>query len=301
MTRVAWRAASVRAGRRTAIDGVTAEAGPGVHAVVGPNGSGKSTLLGVVAGVVRLDAGEVTVAGEAVRLHRSGAACVGWAPQERSLPAALRAREVLRLVAAHRDVRDAAAGEVELGPLAGRQCGGLSGGEARRVSLACAFVGDPHVVLLDEPDAGLDAEHRERLRMRIDDARDRGATVLLATHDLDEVARSADAMTVLAAGRVVASGRPETLLRRLRGIHVSFAAHGRALDAVRTRVREIDAEAMVVEVGGRIVVGTTHGDAVARTVLDELGGDELAVERPTLEHAVRALEAAGTGEDAGCA
>lgn len=193
----------------TALHDVSLELLPGVHGVVGPNGAGKTTLLGLVLGFLHPTSGTITIEGRAPRhyLRRSGA---GYLPERFRLPDAWPVRSALlslaRLdghesAAAHQEV-DAQIRRLGLEDYTGRSMGSLSRGLTQRVGLAQALLTDRQLVVLDEPTEGLDPLWRVRFRELVDSLRDDGRTVLLASHDLNEIERLADDVIVLEDGRV---------------------------------------------------------------------------------------------------
>ena len=170
-------------------------------AVLGPNGAGKTTALNIVLGLRRPDAGTVSLFG----LPPSDLAArrlVGCTPQELSFPMTLRVREVVDFVRAHYPAAATFESIDEcfaLGELAHRQMGGLSGGEKRRVACALAFAGDPLLVVLDEPSAGLDVEARLRLWKNLELS---AKTIMLTTHSFEEAETFATRVVILHRGRI---------------------------------------------------------------------------------------------------
>ncbi len=153
-------------------------------AVVGPNGAGKTTLLRIVAGILPLDRGFITLSGEPLR----GATRrrIGFVPEAADPPPFLTARDLLALCAALRDAPlpdDDQRRRLYPSALEDARIGTMSLGERRRVCLAAALVGDPAVLVLDEPENGLDAAGTETLISLLRDACARGAIILIATHD----------------------------------------------------------------------------------------------------------------------
>jgi ABC-2 type transport system ATP-binding protein len=177
-------------------------------ALIGPNGAGKTTLLSIVAGIQSPSAGTISRApGE-----------VGWAPQYPALYSKLSVAENLELFARLEKVPDPRAAvermldQTGLRERAGAAVGRLSGGNRQRVNVAVALLGEPEVLLLDEPSASLDPEQRERLWEFVAGLQARGTTVLFSTHNVSEAQRHAGRVLVLAGGRLVFDGAPRELL-----------------------------------------------------------------------------------------
>jgi ABC-2 type transport system ATP-binding protein len=202
---------------RTILDGIDLTVGPGeLVALLGPNGAGKTTTVEIVEGYRNADAGTVRVLGEDVPhggpalRARVGLMLQGGAGLEpRATP-----RDLVRLYAAFHDggrTPDELIDQVGLAPVAGTRVRRLSGGERQRLSLALALVGDPEVLILDEPTAGMDPEARRATRGLIVSLRGEGRTILLTTHDLGDVEHLADRVAVLHRGRIVAEGSPDEL------------------------------------------------------------------------------------------
>jgi ABC-type multidrug transport system ATPase subunit len=190
-----------RYGDREALKGVTFSAGPGERlAVIGPNGAGKTTLLQILAGALAPDAGAVDVAR------------AGWVPQRPGLYGRLSVAENLRLFARLERVADVEGTVAALLALTalepGVQAARLSGGNRQRLNIAIGLVGDPPVLLLDEPSAALDPRQRERLWAFVAAVE---ATVVYTTHDVGEAERYADRVLVLADGELLFAGAPDEL------------------------------------------------------------------------------------------
>ena len=206
-----------RYGARTVLDGIRLTVGPGqLVALLGPNGVGKTTLVEMLEGYRVPDAGTVCVLGQDPR--RGGPqlrARMGVMLQNGGLDPRTTPRDVLALYAAlHDRPRDPAVliELVGLGSVARTRVRRLSGGEKQRLALAVALVGDPEVLILDEPTAGMDPEARHATRAVIADLRAEGRAILMTTHDLGDVERLADRVVILSAGRVVADGSPSELI-----------------------------------------------------------------------------------------
>ncbi|MFC7306964.1 ATP-binding cassette domain-containing protein [Streptomyces monticola] len=219
------RELTVRYGEFTALDGVDLAVPAGrITAVVGPNGAGKSTLFHCLAGTLRPDAGRVEFDGRditACPAHARTRLGVARTFQQLAVFPTLTVAENVRVGAEQGRVRDAAAVRRTLtllgldGPVAHRPAADLPTGTLRRVELARALAGGPHVLLLDEPAAGLDAAEVAVLATVLKALAADGTALLIVEHDLDLVDRLADTVHAMAAGRIVASGPPEQVLDAL--------------------------------------------------------------------------------------
>jgi ABC-2 type transport system ATP-binding protein len=240
----------VRYGALTAVDdlSLTAEAGQ-VHALLGPNGAGKTSTVETLEGYRVPAAGSVRVLGLDPRADRKQLVPrIGVMLQRGGVYPGMNSRDVLHLTAAYYPTPanpDELLDRVGLTSVARTPWRRLSGGEQHRLSLALALVGQPDVVFLDEPPAGVDPQARLVVRDIIAGLAAAGACVLLTTHDLDEAERVADVVTIIDHGRVVATGTPAELATASSGGEILFAAPtgvdvislGTALDCVVTEVR----------------------------------------------------------------
>ena len=244
-----------RFGARAALADVSFTIGEGeVVALLGPNGAGKSTALSVLLGLRTPDAGSARLFGSDPRAP-SARRRVGVTLQEIAFPPTLRVREVVELVGAHFESPlpvQTLVEQFELGAIAGRQAGGLSGGERRRLGVALAFAGRPRLVVLDEPTASLDREARgavwSAIRLHVTD----GGALLLTTHHLDEAEALARRVVLIEAGSVVADGPLADLKAAAGRTLVRF----RASPGIELERAERDGEhlRLLVPDGGRAVV-----------------------------------------------
>ena len=210
---------NVAYGQRQAVAGLDLDIRSGeITAVLGANGSGKSSLMRAVAGLVRHDG---TITWENGTSPQSGT--IGYMPQDISAKAALSVFELvllgrmrsLTLRVSDRDLMAAeqALAELRITDLAHRRIDQLSGGQRQLAFLAQVLAGDPRILLLDEPTSALDIAHQlEVLGLLRDVTRRRGLTTLAVMHDLNAAARHADHIVLLAAGRLICAGPPETVL-----------------------------------------------------------------------------------------
>jgi ABC-type multidrug transport system ATPase subunit len=192
-----------RFGRRVVLQPTDLQVETGeVVALGGPNGAGKSTLLAILAGALRPSGGSVAVASQ-----------IGWMPQRPALYGRLTPRENLELFARLAGLDDPRAAvaralsEVGL-DVEERRAAELSVGNQQRLNLAIGLLGEPSVLLLDEPTASLDARRRGALWELVARVRSAGGGVLFATHNLDEARRVADRLLVLEEGVLVYQGPP---------------------------------------------------------------------------------------------
>lgn len=200
-------------GERRVLDDVSFQAGAGqITAVLGRNGAGKTTLMEICAGLRQADAGEITVLGMDRQQRQNAAKLrqrVGVMVQEGGLPMAPSVKEVITHIATLRSVTHLAAEmieKVDLGQLRDTPVRRLSGGEKQRVAVACALLGSPDVIFLDEPTAGVDPHSRHAMWDLLRAERERGAAIIITTHLMEEAETLADAVQVIESGRTVAAG-----------------------------------------------------------------------------------------------
>ena len=248
----------VRYSEVTAVDRVSFSFDAGtVLALLGPNGAGKTTTVETLEGYRRPSAGQVRVLGlDPIRNRRDVAPRVGLMLQNGGVYPGMNAREVLGLFASYFGDRavptDALIERVGLTAVASTPWRRLSGGEQQRLSLALALVGQPEVLFLDEPSAGIDPLGRQTLWDLIREVRDAGAAVLLTTHYLEEATNLADQVVIIDGGKVLAQGSPSELMSAGGGDDIRFAAPpGIDVIALGARIgataREIGAGEYVVE------------------------------------------------------
>ena len=199
--------------------------------LLGPNGAGKTTTIEICEGLLTPDAGTVEVLG--MRWSRDGNALrsrLGIQLQETQLSEKLTVDESVRLFRSFypsgRTV-DEVIGLVQLDEKRGARVGTLSGGQKQRLAVACALVGDPDLLFLDEPTTGLDPQSRRQLWDIIDNFRTEGGTTVLTTHYMDEAERLCDRVAIVDHGKVISLGTPRELIASLGAGHViEFAVNG---------------------------------------------------------------------------
>jgi ABC-2 type transport system ATP-binding protein len=216
---------SFRGGRVRALDQVSLRLAGGLTGLLGPNGAGKTTLMRVLAGVLPPTAGTVTVGGADLadrRQRQSAQAALGYLPQELGVYPDLTGRQFLDYLGRLKGLTSRPARRqrvsdvldlVALGPVADRKLRTYSGGMKRRAGIAQAILGDPRLLIVDEPTAGLDPEERLRFRSLLAGlAGDR--TVLLSTHIVDDIVQTCPQVAVVRRGTVVFQGATADLAGR---------------------------------------------------------------------------------------
>jgi ABC-2 type transport system ATP-binding protein len=218
-----------RYGATTAVDGLDLAVLHGeVFGLLGPNGAGKTTTVEVLEGYRRPDAGTVRVLG--LDPWRQGAALrprIGVMLQEGGLYPGIRPLEALRQFAAFYDDADDPERLLRLVGLdeaRGTLVRRMSGGQRQRLSLALALVGRPELLFLDEPTAGMDPHARATTWTLVRDLRDRGVTVVLTTHAMDEAEQLCDRVAIVDHGRLIVCGTPSELVRGAEDDRTRFAA-----------------------------------------------------------------------------
>src|SRR5918999_3264487 len=192
--------------------------------LLGPNGAGKTTTIEICEGLTTPDSGDVEVLGRRWRTHeRELRELLGIQLQDTQLAEKLTVEETLRLFRSFyregRDVADVLA-VVQLEEKRRARVGTLSGGQKQRLALACAIVGDPELLFLDEPTTGLDPQARRQVWELVEQLKAAGRTILLTTHYMEEAERLADRVAIVDRGRVIALGTPRELVASLDAEHV---------------------------------------------------------------------------------
>jgi len=200
-----------------AVDGLDLEISSGeCFGLLGPNGAGKTTTIEICEGLLERDSGDLEVLGmtwekDAPTLREK----LGIQLQETQLSDKLSVTETLRLFRSFydrgREVSDVI-DSVQLGEKRNARIAALSGGQKQRLAVACALVGNPELLFLDEPTTGLDPQSRRQLWTLIEDFRSSGGTILLTTHYMDEAERLCDRVAIVDHGHVIALGSPQELI-----------------------------------------------------------------------------------------
>jgi ABC-2 type transport system ATP-binding protein len=233
---LACRGLVKRYGELVAVDGLDLEVAAGeCFGLLGPNGAGKTTTVELFEGLLVPDGGTLEVLGE--RWHGDGQALrsrLGVQLQETRFPEKLRVLELAELFRSfYRRGLEPTAALALVGLEEKRRAfvRELSGGQKQRLSLACALVGDPEILFLDEPTTGLDPASRRQIWEIVERLKERGRTVLLTTHYMEEAARLCDRVAIIDRGRILAEGAPAVLVASLGAEHVIELETDRELPA----------------------------------------------------------------------
>jgi ABC-2 type transport system ATP-binding protein len=280
---------------RHAVDGVTFSVEEGeIFGILGPNGAGKTTTVESIAGLRTADAGTIRVLGLDPQRDRPAMRdLVGVQLQESELPEHLRVWEALDLFASFyehpadwRKLMD------DLGIADKRDTAfrNLSGGQKQRLSIALALVGNPKIAILDELTTGLDPQARRETWQLIESIRDRGVTVVLVTHFMEEAERLADRVALIDAGRIVALDTPSGIVARIDAQqHLRFRPSEPFDDRLLTDLPEVDS----VGRSGPTVTVTGTGNLVhavtAVLARHQIVANDLRIEQASLDDAFIAL------------
>jgi ABC-2 type transport system ATP-binding protein len=293
---VTARALRVRGLRKTykdvvAVDGIDLDVHSGeCFGLLGPNGAGKTTTIEICEGLTAADAGEVEVLGlrwksDAALLRQR----LGIQLQETQLSDKLTVRETLwlfRSFFARGPAPDDVMALVQLEEKHGARVSALSGGQKQRLALACALVGAPELLFLDEPTTGLDPQARRQLWDLIEEFKREGRTIVLTTHYMDEAERLSDRVAVMDRGKVIAGGTPAALIASIGADHLVELSLGARVDLVPLRaipgVRDARHE------NGAVQIQATDLHRVVPSLLEELSRQgavltELRTHSATLE------------------
>lgn len=276
-------------GRVNAVDGVDLMISPGeVVALLGPNGAGKTTLIDIVLGLIDADAGSVEVLGETPRKAVTTGRISALLQTGGLLPD-LSVRETMRMIASlHQNPRDvdevlAAAGA---SGFSARKVSRCSGGEQQRLRFALALLTRPEILILDEPTTGMDVNARHDFWQNMSTLADDGATIVFATHYLEEAERFARRTILMGAGRILADGPTAEIRRRAGAARVTVTWS--PTDAELAGVEHVlDAERH----GARIELRTDDADALARYLLTRTDAQGIEVATAGLDEAFRHLTA----------
>ena len=283
-----------------AVDGLDLEVYSGeCFGLLGPNGAGKTTTIEICEGLTAADSGELEVLGlrwetGANQLRQR----LGIQLQETQLSEKLTVLETVRLFRSFFRQGPQPAEVIGLVQLEEKQMsrvGGLSGGQKQRLALACALVGDPDFLFLDEPTTGLDPQARRQLWELIEQFKSAGRTILLTTHYMDEAERLCDRVAIMDHGKVIALGTPRELIEQMGVEHMVEFSAGTAGKSLETgALRRIDGVREVRSENGTIQMQVVELHRAVPALIEELTRQgipltELRTHSATLEDVFVAL------------
>jgi ABC-2 type transport system ATP-binding protein len=238
-----------------AVDGLDLEVFPGeCFGLLGPNGAGKTTTIEICEGLTEPDQGSVELLGLNWRSgQKELRQRIGIQLQETQFPDKLTVEEALALfrsffrrgISVDESIRTA-----QLEEKRRSRIGGLSGGQKQRLAMACALVGDPELLFLDEPTTGLDPQARRHLWDLVDALKQAGRTIILTTHYMDEAERLCDRVAIMDHGRVIALGTPKELIASIGGEDIVEFAVTRIDPATQQHSRAVLEPAQLTSISG---------------------------------------------------
>lgn len=290
-----------RSGSVDAVNGLDLEIAVGeCFGLLGPNGAGKTTTIEILEGLLAASSGVVEVLGRRWESHDDDIRQkIGISLQETRFAEKLSVLETIELFRSfYREGLEPseAIDRVSLGEKAGAWVGKLSGGQQQRLAVACALVGDPEILFLDEPTTGLDPQSRRQLWEIIRQFRARRRTVLITTHYMDEAERLCDRVAVVDHGKVIALGSPADLIARLGGEHViEFAVNGTSSESTdlprqpgglsRSELEALPAVSGVRIESNSVALTVTEPHVAIPGLLARLQSESLELARLTTRHA----------------
>jgi len=263
----------------TALENVSFSVSSGVFGLLGHNGAGKSTLMKALVTILQPTSGIVTVCGFDTRKQGNEVRSrIGYLPQELYMYPSLSVFDFVSYMASIKGVYDkrkvmSVLEQVDMSEFAGRKISQLSGGMKRRVGIAQALIGDPQVLIVDEPTAGLDPEERVRFRGVLSRYAQDGKTVILSTHIVEDVYQLCEKLAVLQKGRLFFYGNSGDLMKQVEG---------------KMKIVSLDTEEQLVLLQKQaVVIGTTYenGRLSARIMDEKQSFTQYAPQAATLEDA----------------
>ena len=285
VTRAALRLRDLRKAYKdvVAVDGIDLEVRTGeCFGLLGPNGAGKTTTIEICEGLTTADSGDVAVLvmrweSDTTELRQR----LGIQLQETQLSERLTVAETVRLFRSFfRRGPEASEviAQVQLGEKRNSRVGGLSGGQKQRLALACALVGDPELLFLDEPTTGLDPQARRHLWDLLEQFRAAGRTTLLTTHYMDEAERLCDRVAIMDRGRIIALDTPRELISSIGVEHVvEFSVGGEVRELDVAGVGRLKGVRSVRVENGIILMYVTELHEAIPALLEELSRQRISL------------------------
>ena len=278
-----------------ALNEINMDIGNGMFGLLGPNGAGKTTLMQILVTLMKPSAGKVSVDDFDLQKHRREIrAMMGYLPQEFTMFSKLKTWEFLDYIGRlaglkdgrkRQDAVEKMLNHVGLFEFRDRMTGKLSGGMKRRLGIAQALVGDPKIIVVDEPTTGLDPEERIRFRNLLAELSEDERIIILSTHIVGDISSSCTRMALLHRGRLVFNDAPEKLVAKTRG-------HAWQIHAIESELEQIKEKYPVIS-----TMPSETGYEV-QVVADRIDDFEAEPIEPNLEHAyVYFMEYEADGEE----
>ncbi len=261
-----------------ALDSISFSIGTGVFGLLGHNGAGKTTLMRLITTILRPTKGTITVlGGDTMKDGDFVRRNIGYLPQELAMYNNLSAYDFVVYMARLKGIRDDKTAlkmleDVGMGKYKNRKIGQLSGGMKRRVGIAQALVGNPRIVIVDEPTAGLDPEERVRFRGILSRYAKSDRTILLSTHIVEDIYQLCEQIAILRGGRLFYYGSADVLMEKVKG---------------KIKVIDVSSEQELADLQNQAVVLSVAytGDGIKARIMDEAGLFKQTPVQETLEDA----------------
>ncbi len=251
------------AGGLQALKGIDLEVSAGVFGLLGPNGAGKTTLMKILATLLEPDSGAVAVNGvDFISRKMTARRMLGYLPQEFGLYPTLTAEQTLAYFARLKGVVDkrertrlidALLERVNLADARKQQVGGFSGGMRQRLGIAQALIGQPRIIIVDEPTAGLDPEERNRFHNLLSEIASEETVVLLSTHIVSDVSTLCGTMAIIRHGEIIAFCTPQAALAQIANAIWEAAAPREKVAALKSRFKVISTQMFEGQVRVRVL------------------------------------------------
>jgi len=263
-----------------ALKGVSLDLPPGVFGLIGPNGSGKTTLMKIIATLLEPDSGTISMNGVDLKSRKTHTRrMLGYLPQDFGLYPTLTAWQMLDYLAKLKGITakkerdalvDALLDRVNLSAERHQRLGGFSGGMRQRFGIAQALIGEPKLIIVDEPTAGLDPEERNRFHNLISETAEEDTVVILSTHIVSDVANLCSSMAIIREGKILASCTPRQAVDQLKEA---------VWQATVPRERAATLKSQLNVLSSHIFDGQVR----VRVISEERPGEDFTRARPVLE------------------
>ena len=265
-----------------AVKNLNVEINPGMFGLLGPNGAGKSSLMKVLVALMKPSSGKVLIDGKDIQKQRKKLrSYLGYLPQEFRFFSRLKTWEFLDYAGSLAGLKnrkerietvDALLDKVGLLEARDRKANKLSGGMKRRLGIAQALIGDPKIIVVDEPTTGLDPDERIRFRNILSDLSQNEVIIILSTHIVGDISSTCQAMALLNDGEMVFSGSPDNLIKETRGHVFNLSVSQQEFEVVKDQFH---------------IISTIPSEAGwdVQVVADEIEGYNSIIIDPNLEHA----------------